>query len=69
VTFNADSLPSLSYLSDKRYLDTFEAAHSVVLAVFARRKKLGEELAPWYTEFLVEVRTCLRFAKAAKSLF
>ena len=45
----------LRYLVNKRYQDTFEAAHSVLLAIFARRKDIATELAPWYAEYLVEV--------------
>ncbi|GAA5981779.1 hypothetical protein JCM10908_004606 [Rhodotorula pacifica] len=36
------------YLDDATYRDTFEAAHSVVLAVFAADKPCTCDVAPWY---------------------
>ncbi|GAA5956218.1 hypothetical protein JCM8115_001654 [Rhodotorula mucilaginosa] len=36
------------YLDDATYRDTFEAAHSVVLAVFATNKRCTCDVAPWY---------------------
>ena len=55
LTCNQLSQLPLRYLVNKRYQDTFEAAHSVLLAIFARRKDIATELAPWYAEYLVEV--------------
>ncbi|GAA5874536.1 hypothetical protein JCM3774_004643 [Rhodotorula dairenensis] len=36
------------YLEDATYRDTFEAAHSVILAVFATNKRCTCDVAPWY---------------------
>ena len=42
------------YLEDPRYQDTFESAHTVVLALFAARKACSFELAPFYVELLLD---------------
>lgn len=44
------------YLEDPKYRDTFESAHSVLLAIFASEKKCANDLAPWYTRLLLSVR-------------
>ncbi|WFD36180.1 hypothetical protein MCUN1_003057 [Malassezia cuniculi] len=41
------------YLEDPRYQDTFESAHTVVLALFAARKACSYELAPFYVDLLL----------------
>ncbi|SCV71125.1 BQ2448_2713 [Microbotryum intermedium] len=43
------------YLEDAKYRDTFESAHSVLLAVFATQKKVSSDLAIWYTKVLLQV--------------
>lgn len=45
------------YLEDPTHRDTFESAHSVLLAIFASEKGCANELAPWYTKLLLRVRT------------
>lgn len=47
------------YLESKEYIETFEAAHSVLLAVFAKRKLIAVRLAPWYSEYLVNAYPAL----------
>ncbi|KDE07512.1 hypothetical protein MVLG_02186 [Microbotryum lychnidis-dioicae p1A1 Lamole] len=42
------------YLEDAKYRDTFESAHSVLLAVFATHKKVSSDLAVWYTQVLLQ---------------
>ncbi|GAA6002370.1 hypothetical protein JCM10207_001086 [Rhodosporidiobolus poonsookiae] len=42
------------YLDDASYHDTFEAAHSVMLAVFAANKRCVHDVAPWYTVLLLQ---------------
>lgn len=44
------------YLDDDAYRDTFEAAHSVVLAVFATNKRCTCDVAPWYLTLVLRVR-------------
>jgi len=44
-----------AYLSSAVYRDTFESAHSVVLALFAAQKACALELVPWYTTLLLEL--------------
>jgi hypothetical protein len=44
------------YLDDATYRDTFEAAHSVVLAVFATNKRCTCDVAPWYLTLVLRVR-------------
>ncbi|GAA6050173.1 hypothetical protein JCM3770_000437 [Rhodotorula araucariae] len=42
------------YLDDAKYRDSFEAAHSVILAVLATGKRCVPDLAPWYTALLLQ---------------
>ncbi|BGP39922.1 hypothetical protein JCM10450v2_003899 [Rhodotorula kratochvilovae] len=42
------------YLDDATYRDSFEAAHSVVLAVLATGKHCVPDLAPWYINLLLQ---------------
>lgn len=44
------------YLDDATYRDTFEAAHSVVLAVFATNKRCTCDVTPWYLTLVLRVR-------------
>ncbi|GAA5846040.1 hypothetical protein JCM9279_004765 [Rhodotorula babjevae] len=41
------------YLDDATYRDSFEAAHSVVLAVLSTTKRCACEVAPWYIDLLL----------------
>ncbi|KPV75457.1 uncharacterized protein RHOBADRAFT_53432 [Rhodotorula graminis WP1] len=41
------------YLDDATYRDSFEAAHSVVLAVFSTTKRCACDVAPWYIDLLL----------------
>ncbi|BGP16085.1 hypothetical protein JCM10213_007536 [Rhodosporidiobolus nylandii] len=41
------------YLDDATYRDSFEAAHSDMLAVFNSNKRCVTEVAPWYTSLLL----------------
>ncbi|GAA5978204.1 hypothetical protein JCM11641_001135 [Rhodosporidiobolus odoratus] len=41
------------YLDDARYRESFEAAHSVLLAIFAANKRCIVDIAPWYTALLL----------------
>ncbi|BGP02611.1 hypothetical protein NBRC10513v2_003713 [Rhodotorula toruloides] len=56
------------YLDDAAFRDTFEAAHSVMLAVFSNNKRCVTEVAPWYITLLLKIYpsllspTQLRFA-------
>ncbi|KAK4047724.1 hypothetical protein OIV83_005232 [Microbotryomycetes sp. JL201] len=42
------------YLEDSRYRDTFESAHSVLLAVFATNKRCATRVVPWYSKLLLK---------------
>ncbi|KAM0787686.1 hypothetical protein ACM66B_003748 [Microbotryomycetes sp. NB124-2] len=42
------------YLEEARYRDTFESAHSVLLAVFATNKRCATQVAPWYSKLLLK---------------
>ncbi|KAM0749468.1 hypothetical protein T439DRAFT_381790 [Meredithblackwellia eburnea MCA 4105] len=42
------------YLDNATYRETFESAHSVLLALFARGRNCASELAPWYTALLLQ---------------
>ena len=42
------------YLQDPRFSDTFESAHSVVLALYSTGKRCILNLAPFYVELLLE---------------
>lgn len=44
------------YLDDAAFRDSFEAAHSVVLAVFSTGKRCVCDVAPWYIDLLLRVR-------------
>ncbi|BGP24503.1 peroxisomal membrane protein [Rhodotorula toruloides] len=56
------------YLDDTTFRDTFEAAHSVMLAVFSKNKRCVADVAPWYITLLLKIYpsllspTQLRFA-------
>lgn len=50
-----DALVCCRYLEDPKYRDTFESAHSVLLAIFASGKECANDLAPWYTQLLLHV--------------
>ncbi|BGP31922.1 hypothetical protein JCM10296v2_003701 [Rhodotorula toruloides] len=56
------------YLDDATFRDTFEAAHSVMLAVFSNNKRCVTDVAPWYITLLLKIYpsllspTQLRFA-------
>ncbi|GAA5907246.1 hypothetical protein JCM8208_006730 [Rhodotorula glutinis] len=41
------------YLDDATYRDSFEAAHSVVLAIFSTTKRCACDVAPWYIDLLL----------------
>lgn len=41
------------YLEDTRFSDTFESAHSVVLALYSSNKRCILDLAPFYVELLI----------------
>ncbi|PWY99411.1 hypothetical protein BCV70DRAFT_118434 [Testicularia cyperi] len=41
------------YLEDTRYQETFESAHSVVLAIYSAKKRCMVELAPFYVDLLL----------------
>lgn len=43
------------HLEDKKWEDTFESAHSVVLALFASQAPVTRELTPYYVGNLLAV--------------
>ncbi|TNY22694.1 hypothetical protein DMC30DRAFT_348481 [Rhodotorula diobovata] len=43
------------YLDDAAFRDSFEAAHSVVLAVFSTGKRCVCDVAPWYIDLLLRI--------------
>ncbi|GAA6027304.1 hypothetical protein JCM8097_002576 [Rhodosporidiobolus ruineniae] len=47
------------YLDDATYRDSFEAAHSIMLALFSSIKPCSTEIAPWYTELLLRTYPAL----------
>ncbi|GAA5916575.1 hypothetical protein JCM6882_002547 [Rhodosporidiobolus microsporus] len=47
------------YLDDATYRDSFEAAHSVMLAFFAAGKASARDVAPWYIELLLRTYPAL----------
>ncbi|KAI5476400.1 peroxisomal membrane protein [Pseudohyphozyma bogoriensis] len=42
------------YFESSTHRDTFEAAHSVLLAIFSNEKKCANDIAPWYTSLLLK---------------
>lgn len=48
------------YLDNPKYRDTFESAHSVLLAIFSSEKEpIANAIAPWYTQLLLRVSSHL----------
>lgn len=41
------------YLMDKQDTEAFESAHSVLLAIFGKKKALAIDVAPWYSDLLL----------------
>lgn len=58
-----------SYLDRTRYRETFESAHSVMLAVFATQKACATDLAPWYIELLLRSYPTLMSASQLRLAF
>ena len=56
-----------SYLENTLHRETFESAHSVLLAIFATEKACTNALTPWYTVLLLKVSYSTRYSSNPNS--